>query len=703
MLGVNRSVAIDAVGTTLRSYMQELRIQGLNSFVAGSLALLGSGQHITGAAAFANLSFAVRLQAQVRSVDPSKMKQATPLLETFEVQLHLGSVTARAEILAMVSQEAVDKMQVDQFQEFDCLVACARSGAALGSEAPVALRRLQILNMTAPTARVLPRGSLDVGLADLCTTLLRVILHGYVPSFEAIIQSSVTMLHDAMNSVVKQVLEVQPPCEQTEVYFGPESRVNLALLLLASLTALLGLLAASPFWSTFAWWDVGKVEDEEESSQQLSHAQESPSLARHPAVSQSLSKAFPFFIVSTMILFVFSDLGLGTVVNIVFEAQGETTTIGPAFSFSVLTLSRDSLKGGAWLIAILVIGLSGVWPFVKLGMLLWAWLAPTRSLRRSQRTQLLVFLDEYGKYSLVDSWLAILALCAFDIKWKSEEASVNVMPVPMLPFFTFVVASVFSLVLGHVATVYNRRSLAVAPLPRSLSRELQEEELHVLFEDLPLRQSWQLLLLTLFSGLSLLVSCFLSTIQYQVSGVIADLLLEEEQKELSYSLITLGSFLTTGFEASTGLRTVQFIFFSFTVAIPLALVGTLLALLLWPMTRPQQKRLLKACHVLDAWAAFDVFVLAVVVANFEFWLLTEFLMYHDNIAAACHWVHQNLNAECLAMQCHVLPGFILMAFAGIASYLTPKIYFQLCEGTIEERVLSSSDSEEEPLQTLQKL
>eukprot|EP00913_Durusdinium_trenchii_P001992 g1842.t2 len=522
----------------------ELRIQGLNSFVAGSLALLGSGQHITGAAAFANLSFA-------QPKDPSKMKQATPLLETFEVQLHLGSVTARAEILAMVSQEAVDKMQVDQFQEFDCLVACARSGAALGSEAPVALRRLQILNMTAPTARVLPRGSLDVGLADLCTTLLRVILHGYVPSFEAIIQSSVTMLHDAMNSVVKQVLEVQPPCEQTEVYFGPESRVNLALLLLASLTALLGLLAASPFWSTFAW--------------------------------------------------------------------------------------------------------------------------------RSQRTQLLVFLDEYGKYSLVDSWLAILALCAFDIKWKSEEASVNVMPVPMLPFFTFVVASVFSLVLGHVATVYNRRSLAVAPLPRSLSRELQEEELHVLFEDLPLRQSWQLLLLTLFSGLSLLVSCFLSTIQYQVSGVIADLLLEEEQKELSYSLITLGSFLTTGFEASTGLRTVQFIFFSFTVAIPLALVGTLLALLLWPMTRPQQKRLLKACHVLDAWAAFDVFVLAVVVANFEFWLLTEFLMYHDNIAAACHWVHQNLNAECLAMQCHVLPGFILMAFAGIASYLTPKIYFQLCE------------------------
>lgn len=47
-----------------------------------------------------------------------------------------------------------------------------------------------------------------------------------------------------------------------------------------------------------------------------------------------------------MVLFVFSDLGLGTVVNIVFFAGEDVTTIGPAFSFSVMTLSRDSLKGG---------------------------------------------------------------------------------------------------------------------------------------------------------------------------------------------------------------------------------------------------------------------------------------------------------------------------------------------------------------------
>ena len=40
-----------------------------------------------------------------------------------------------------------------------------------------------------------------------------------------------------------------------------------------------------------------------------------------------------------------------------------------------------------------------------------------------------------------------------------QEVFVQVTPEPMLPFFTFVVASVLSLVLGHVATECNRHGL----------------------------------------------------------------------------------------------------------------------------------------------------------------------------------------------------------------------------------------------------
>eukprot|EP00434_Breviolum_minutum_P034267 symbB.v1.2.030321.t1/scaffold3397.1/size57701/4 len=266
----------------------------------------------------------------------------------------------------------------------------------------------------------------------------------------------------------------------------------------------------------------------------------------------------------------------------------------------------------------------------------------------------------------------------------------------MLPFFTFVVASVISLILGHIATVFHRRTLMALP---SIRNEVSKEEQPCpLFTILPRNHAWQLFGFAVFNGISVLIASFVTSIRYEVSGVIADLLLKESETQLSYSLVSLGLFLTSGFEASNGLRAVQVIFFIFTLLIPLALVTVLLILLLVPLTTRDQVRLMKVCHVLDAWAAFDVFVIAVVVANFEFWLLTEFLIYHDNIASACNWIHENLanNADCLAMQCHVQPGFILMALGGVSSYLTPKLFFQYCHGFLEEDV-QSSESEEELL------
>lgn len=687
MLGINRSVTIDSAGTKLRSYTEELTVEGFNSFVPGSLAIQGSGSHVWSTASFKELRLGAKLQAQVRSVDPKTLTQERPLLEEFQVQLQLGHVMARAETLAMVSQHTLNTMEVDQFQDFGCLVASA-NGTFVGPEAPLALRQLQ-LNVSQPLAEVAPCGSLDPSLAEVATTLLKVILSGYVPSFEKILQSSVSRMHHAMNDVVKQVLQTTPPCGKTEVYFGPEGRVNLSLLLLSSLLALAGFCALfSPQISR---------EDGSEDDDSLALA-ELP-LATHPAVPVGLARSYPFFVVATMVLFFFSDLGLGTVVNIVFRAGDEVVTIGPAFSFSVMTLSRDSIKGGAWLIAVLVIGLSGLWPFVKLGMLLYVWLTPPASLKKSKRGRLLQFLDEYGKYSLVDSWLAILALCAFNLNWSDNETGVNVAPVPMLPFFTFVVASVVSLVLGHVATVFHRRTQRCereAAVQRTVSQEIREakEKPGSLFNKLQRQQAWQLLAFAVFNGASVLIASFLTSIRYEVSGIVADLLLTEEETHLAYGLVSLGLFLTEGFEASSGLHTVQAIFFVFTLAIPLALVVCLLTLLLAPLKRRDHLRLLKVCHVLDAWAAFDVFVLAVVVANFEFWLLTQFLIYHDNVASACNWVHENLNAECLAMECHVQAGFILMALGGVSSYLTPKLYFRYCQGILEEDLMTSESEEE---------
>eukprot|EP00434_Breviolum_minutum_P034268 symbB.v1.2.030322.t1/scaffold3397.1/size57701/5 len=154
--------------------------------------------------------------------------------------------------------------------------------------------------MSKPQVAIRPEGSLDPNLAKVTTTFLKVLLDGYVPSVEKIIQSSVTMLHHAMNAVVKQILETTPPCAKTEVYFGPEGRVNLSLLLLSSFLALFGMCAL-----LFPGDSPDGNEDDDPPSDE-------PCLAKHPEVPKGLARSYPLFVVSTMVLFVFSDLGLGT-------------------------------------------------------------------------------------------------------------------------------------------------------------------------------------------------------------------------------------------------------------------------------------------------------------------------------------------------------------------------------------------------------
>ena len=62
------------------------------------------------------------------------------------------------------------------------LVASAR-GCTIGTEAPVALRQLQ-LQMSKPQVAIRPEGSLDPNLAKVTTTFLKVLLDGYLAWIE---------------------------------------------------------------------------------------------------------------------------------------------------------------------------------------------------------------------------------------------------------------------------------------------------------------------------------------------------------------------------------------------------------------------------------------------------------------------------------------------------------------------------------------
>jgi len=258
-------------------------------------------------------------------------------------------------------------------------------------------------------------------------------------------------------------------------------------------------------------------------------------------------------------------------------------------------------------------------------------------------------------------------------------------------FFFFVIATIISLVLGHVAMEYHRR--AVESKEHIQNNALCDAQPEPLCLGGNTFKAMVLVLSVVGTGVAILLGAFVTSFKMVSSGAIADLLLEPERKTIEYSLVTLGVFVTRGDPAPPlGLRTVQCIFFVFAFIIPLLLIIALLFLLVMPLPRDTQKLILNLCCVLDAWAAFDVFAIGVAVAHFEFGLLAQFLVYNDNIARVCGQVKRELEVGCLSIECRVLPGFALLAAGGLTSYFVPKAVFRFCREALDEEQLQDDNS-----------
>ena len=184
-------------------------------------------------------------------------------------------------------------------------------------------------------------------------------------------------------------------------------------------------------------------------------------LAQEPSTPAWLAASYPLLLVSCIFLFLYADLAVGAVVSATLEARGEANVFDDVFTFSLISTIEHSWKAGAYLIAILTLLASAIWPFAKLLLLFALWLAPARRLGLGARGRILGILDAAGKYSFFDSWFLVLTISAFSLTWRSGDAELRVQVRPTTPFYCFVVATAMSLVLGHVASEYHRYSLRV--------------------------------------------------------------------------------------------------------------------------------------------------------------------------------------------------------------------------------------------------
>jgi hypothetical protein len=381
-----------------------------------------------------------------------------------------------------------------------------------------------------------------------------------------------------------------------------------------------------------------------EDQQHMEPPEPTKSLLRDTKVPEWIRHAIPMVIIGTMLLLLSSNLSTGASVDLVISLGGESQIKLPAlFAFSLGNTVREMYSAGIYPLLFLVVIFSGIWPYAKLLLMLYAWVMPPKSPHHRER--LLLALDSLGKFSLVDTYVLVVMIVAFrySLDLAAGGVALNVYVTPEYGFYGFLGATCLSLVVGHVMIFFHRRSQSRLS-GTSVARESLFEHVFDVQENcprLPLSRVFQVFLFTcsLTAAVLLIIGFDKKSFTFEFGGL-AGLALGEERRRTTYSLLSLGASLPDSVEdsMSAGIIFLQIAYFFYAVVTPISCLLLLILLLVCPMTLSAQRSVLVAAEIANAWSAIEVFVLSIIAALFQISTFASFI-----IGNRCDMINQFLH------------------------------------------------------------
>jgi hypothetical protein len=384
----------------------------------------------------------------------------------------------------------------------------------------------------------------------------------------------------------------------------------------------------------------GILEDQE---QHMDPSEPTKSLLRDTKVPEWIRHVIPMVIVGAMLLLLSSNLSTGASVGLVVSLGGESQVKLPAlFAFSLGNTVREMYSAGIYPLLFLVVVFSGIWPYAKLLIMLYAWVMPPKSPHRRER--LLLTLDSLGKFSLVDTYVLVVMIVAFrySLDLGAGGVALDVYVTPEYGFYGFLGATCLSLVVGHVMVFFHRQSQTRLSGTSAARESLFEHAFDV--EDngprRPLSRLFQVFLFTcsLTAAVLLIIGFDKKSFIFEIGGLVG--LALRENRRTAYSLLSLGASLPDSVEDSTsaGIIFLQVAYFFYAVVTPISCLLLLILLLVCPMTLSAQRSVLVAAEISNAWSAIEVFVLSIIAALFQISTFASFI-----IGSRCDMINQLLH------------------------------------------------------------
>ena len=119
---------------------------------------------------------------------------------------------------------------------------------------------------------------------------------------------------------------------------------------------------------------------------------------------------------------------------------------------------KDMWTAKTYALSILLAFFSGAWPYIKLVSMFLAFVLPKKTFSFVLRDGVLRWLDILGKWSLLDTFFMVMMMVAFQFDLRvARDVEINVYVRAEWGFYAFLLATMLSLILGHVVLYLHRQ------------------------------------------------------------------------------------------------------------------------------------------------------------------------------------------------------------------------------------------------------
>ena len=331
----------------------------------------------------------------------------------------------------------------------------------------------------------------------------------------------------------------------------------------------------------------------------------------------------PLLIFINIAIFVSSNSGLGIAILLkIYVSETRVIELPSLFNFYLLVSVHDIWVENAKLLATLITVFSIIWPYVKLLLMLFVWMAPTTFLNKKRREGILKVLDALGKWSFFDTFVMSIIIAGFGLVLEfpiqdpscPESIRFRLMTVPDYAFFALAIGTVFSLTLSHVMLALHRYADDVLDQNSDNSKES-------MFNACPNVFYRHFITFSIFATFVLFaVGIFLNTFSLNFVGLVGYIMeLLGIENIRYYSVFSIASKVIETAEDpnSFGIRFVQVLYIIIALIIPFLHVLALFILWVVPFSKRVQIYLYKTCEILYSWASLDVLAISLLGALTE--------------------------------------------------------------------------------------